>query len=549
MNEDFFNKSKEIANNFIESVIFLDDRAYKVGDKENPNHDFDTLKISQSFAKENKICAVYKPESDADIDNFKSVADKADVIILDWQIVFPQIVELGSENEDAPDDPRGIYTKDIIDSIVFEDSKIKNALKLIIIYTGDYTILEDISEEIYKDVFKSSEEYTWDKENCSIQSSEFKILVRAKKAEITNELNGKKYVEKMIQYEELPSFILNEFTKMTSGLLSNFALVSLTTLRRSSNKILGLFAKEMDSAYLSHKVLLPSQEDAEDLLIGLFGDTISDLLFYNKSNEVLRDLIEDWIKKYIQEEPKELLKKGGEKYNPTENYSRNHNLLLDLINSSNKDIEKRYVDSFSVDGLSKSKGADYYKYIALNNTLLFLNTGEEYKKETIDKKFSILTHHKSLFIPNNTIPKLTLGTILRSSKNADNYYICIQQKCDSVRIPKDQERKFLFIPLKISEDKFDILTPDGMKLKKIRDSFSIRTIKFICRDMSGVIKGVKDENHKFIFTQKYNTAEDEQFEWVFDLKDLHAQRIIIEYTSQLARVGLDESEWHRRLLS
>jgi hypothetical protein len=31
-----------------------------------------------------------------------------------------------------------------------------------------------------------------------------------------------------------------------------------------------------------------------------------------------------------------------------------------------------------------------------------------------------------------------------------------------------------------------------------------------------------------------------------DLKDLHAQRIVDEYASQLSRVGLDESEWLRR---
>ena len=58
MSDTFFDKSKAIANDFIQSVVFLDDKAYKGKDNENPNHDFDALKITQAFAKENKICAV-----------------------------------------------------------------------------------------------------------------------------------------------------------------------------------------------------------------------------------------------------------------------------------------------------------------------------------------------------------------------------------------------------------------------------------------------------------------------------------------------------------
>ena len=301
----------------------------------------------------------------------------------------------------------------------------------------------------------------------------------------------------------------------------------------------------MDNAFLSHKSLLPSQEDAEDLLIYLLGDIISDLLFYNKTNETTREQIEDWVKANIIEENKELLKKDGSKYAPIENYSRSHNLILSLITSQNKDIEKRYEDVFTnIASTSKGRIGEYFKHLSFNNTSLFLNNSDESRKDFIDKKFSILTHHKSLFIPNNSIPKLTLGTVVKSSTVPDSFYICIQQKCDSVRMTKESERKFLFIPLTVSLNKFDIITPDGVKLRRIKDSFSIRTIKFICNNDNGVIKAEKDSaTNLYFFKQKY---DDEQFEWILDLKDLHSQRIIIDYTSQLSRVGLDESEWLRR---
>lgn len=535
MNNAFFDKSKEIANDFIQSVVFLDDRAYKEVGNESQNHDFDVQKITQTFAKENKICAVYSPSSEEDIENFKLIANKADVVILDWQIIIQGVVEAGSEEEDEPDDPRGVYTKDVIKSILFEDNQIINSLKLIIVYTGDYTLLEAITEGIYSDVFNSDSNFKFDKDSCTINSSKIKILVRSKETEIGNIANSEKYKSQMLSYDAMPAFILNEYTKMTFGLLSNFALMSLSNLRKNSSKIIGLFSKDMDSAYLGHKATIPKQEDAEDLLIELFGDSVKDLLYYFNISEVLRDeLIESWIDEMILEEDYTI----GQK-----TFKRTSNLTKDILNSSEESIENRF-NSLLDASLSKKEKAS----LMSNATALYTNEADRNESEKKDKKFSKLTHHKSLFIPKSTQPKLTLGTLIKSNKN-HFYYICIQQKCDSVRIPKEGERKFLFIPLTESSDRFDILTPEGIKLKKIKTSFSIRTIKFVCPDDSGVIIAEKNDAGKYVFKQKYTTEDDEQFEWILDLKDLHAQRIIIDYTSQLSRVGLDESEWHRKQLS
>ncbi|WP_261512739.1 response regulator receiver domain [Chryseobacterium paludis] len=550
MSSSFFEKSKEIANNYIQNIVFLDDRAYKIKDEAKLSNDFDVARITSLFAKEKKICAVYQPGSERDIEDFKVISSKSDVVVLDWEINFPKIVKPGTENEDDDDEPRGIYTKSIIKSILFEEGQTNKSLKMILVYTGDYAIIKDIVNEIHKEVFDSSELYILDEENLSITSQEFKVLVRSKKVDINNKSN--KGLEKhMIDYEYLPKFIIEEFTKMTSGLLPNFALLSLTTLRKNSSKIIGLFSKKLDSAYLSHKALLPNQDDAEELLIELYADTVSDLLFYDKVNNTTKNLIEDWISKNILEEVQEIFDKKGKSYEPAEKFKRSADLLLEILKSSEKNIIKRYKEAFnSKANVSKAKIEDYYEKLSLNNTLLFLNNDDHVKKTEIDHKFSILTHHKSLFIPNNTIPKLTLGTVVRSTLNTNSYYICIQQRCDSVRIAKGSERKFLFIPLSVSVERFDVLTPDNIKLKRNKDSFSIRTIKFICSNDFGVVSAEKDKNTgDYIFQQKYNSSTDEHFTWIFDLKDLHSQRIITQYSSQLSRVGLNDSEWHRMQLS
>lgn len=545
MSNPFFEKSREIANNFLQSIVFIDDKAYSGITAEDPNHDFDAQKVSMAFAKEKKVCGVYQPKTKEDIENFKSIVKKADVVILDWKIILSDN-EVDDPNADDEDDPRGIYTLDILKNIFQDISDNKGSLKLIVVYTGE-TDLNEITDQIFDNLNEIKTDLK--KDSCIVFSTNIKILIRAKSSVEDDEIDNKfNHIvglnDKILKYKDLPNFVLDEFTSMTSGLLSNFALLSLTVLRQNSSKLLALFSKELDSAFLSHKILLPNQDDAEDLLIELLADTMSNLLFYNKSNEVLRTLVDDWIKQNINEENKALLKKDGSNYNPIESYNRTHEILFALINSANKDIDKRYIEIFTEKGgISKNKSTEYYKYISQNNTLLFLNDLDVFKKQIIDQNFSILTHHKSLFLPNSIIPKLSLGTIIKSTTIKDSYYICIQQKCDSVRIPKDNIRKFLFIPLAVSDLKFDILTPDGIKLKRIKDSFSIRTIKFICKDDKGVIKAEEDDKGSFIFKQKY---EDEHFEWILDIKDMHSQRIVTEYASILSRVGLDESEFLRR---
>lgn len=532
MNSPYFKKSEKIANDFIQSIVFLDDKAYKDSDKENTDHDIDILNISKAFSRENKICAAYRPESDDDINSFKSIANKADVVVLDWQIDFTKPVVPGTEELDEPDEPRGSYTKDIINSILFDNGELNNSLKLIIVYTGDYTILKAITEDIFSNVFNSSEKCEYISEEFSIQSNQIKVVVRAKYIEVAFNANKENYQKYMIQYNMLPAFILTEFTKMTSGLLSNFALLSLTTLRKNSSKILGQFSKDMDSAYLGHKVTIPNQDDAEDLLIELFGDTVKDLLYYSKINENIKNKnIEMWLQDNVLEEDIVL---------PKSKSQRSQEMLKDILHSTEQNIRLRFEMAF--DKINPELRKHFYK----NPTKIFTNNSELPNTIERDKKFAKLTHHKSLFLPKNTQPRLTLGTLIKTDKS-NIYYICIQQKCDSVRIPKGKERKFLFLPLTISEEKFDVLTPEGIMLKKDKNSFSIRTIKFICNNDYGIILAEKNQNEKYVFKQMYDN--DEHFEWILDLKDLHSQRIITQYATKLSRVGLDESEWHRNNLS
>lgn len=532
MSDTFFNKSKQIANNYIQSIVFLDDRAYFKEEKsdQSPIHDLSAEKISALFAKNKKICALYDPENESDISDFQEISLKSDVVVLDWFIdLIVDLKEGEDPEEDAEeDDTRGKYTKEVIKYIL--ENNTEESLKLIIIYTGE-TNLTEITEEVNE----LSADFVLNSANCSLSLNNLKILVRAKNN--LEEGTDKRFKhlthlqDKVLTYEELPDFILSEFTNLTTGLLSNFALLSLTTIRQNSSKIIGLFNKDLDAAYLGHKSVLPFQNDSEILLIELFGNSIIDLLKYkNIDKEVQTNLIEDFIKSITN------LNLGK--------FERNSELLLNILNSDINDVSKRFAGILPEILNNKEK-----KKIELDSTRLFISENNDLLISNIDKEFARITHQKNIFLPTETMPILGLGTVIKNTLSETQYYICIQQRCDSVRIPQGDNRKFLFIPLsKIEDGKFNFLTSEGYKLKLDNNSFSLKTIKFSCENTEGVIKAIKEEDgsDKYIFRQIYNGDKVEQFEWVLDLKDLHSQRIVDSYSSKLSRVGLDESEWLRR---
>src|ERR1035437_9977833 len=137
MNKPFFDISKEIANDFLQSIIFIDDNAYieKVG---NPR-DFDALETSKYFSLSEKFCSIFRPTKEEDIDYIIKIAKKADVVIVDWEMNFTQeLIADDQDDEVSVDetDVRGSHTKKILKELLSDPENGKNSLKLMIIYTG-----------------------------------------------------------------------------------------------------------------------------------------------------------------------------------------------------------------------------------------------------------------------------------------------------------------------------------------------------------------------------------------------------------------------------
>lgn len=553
----YFQKSREIADNFIRDILFIDDEVYtnKAG-----THNLEAQKVVEAFTKAKKLCSLSCPQTEDDFDNIIEVAKRTDVLVLDWRIELDNESPTDDEEEVEEEIERGDFTIKILKSAIEDPFYGQNSLKLFLVFTGEPN-LEKVATKL--DVNFSNIGFSR-KENI-ISNENTKIIVIGK-PELKGTFKHVKEFEKWVKtYEEIPGFLLDEFAKMTEGLMSNFALECLCVLRDSTFRILQLFNKKLDAAYLGHKVLLPSQEDAEDLLVDLMKDSLGDLLHYSEISKTLdSSTIDQWLKENVISKKMTFLNKKAKFFKDENgkdlnlNYILTEKLINELIFGENSDVHKRFENAFKQsDGykkLNKEQKVEFLKTIQINSSSIFSLNQNNY--DELDLEFANLTHHKNLFKPSKYPPKLSLGVVLRGLMNNDNYFVCIQQRCDSVRLKKGETRKFLFLPLKPekkgSANGFHFTDPNGQRLRLIVKTHGIRTIKFQDKEGSGSIMADLVGN-KYIFKQYYSEGHedhkpeiDEDFEWVFDLKDLHAQRISNDIARELSRVGLNESEWLRR---
>jgi len=152
MSDAFFNTSKAIANDFLQSVVFIDDRAF-IAEEGINEHEFSAVDITRAFANSQKVCAVYRPETYRDIENLALLSKKADVTVLDWRIEIPEedVADENGEEDVEEIDPRGPHTLKIIREILSDPLTGKGSLKLILIYTGE-TDLPGINDAIYRNL-------------------------------------------------------------------------------------------------------------------------------------------------------------------------------------------------------------------------------------------------------------------------------------------------------------------------------------------------------------------------------------------------------------
>lgn len=522
--QSFEEISKQIADSFIESIVFIDECAYDgmQGQKEN---EFDAQKVSATFARKNKLCSIYSPQKVSELKAMQSLLHKADVIVLDWRLNIEDDLneEVDSEADAQEIDSRGKYTIPIINQIIEDAGHEK--IKLVIVYTGE-TDLMSICDSIAKAL--SSGKTIYVNEDCTLQVEKVKIIVRAKKGHPDKYKHlGEDFKKLIISYEDLPDLILSHFMQMTDGILSNFALSAITEIRKSTFKILGVFSKDLDAAYIAHRNLIRHPKDATEMLMEIFSTAIYDLL------ETSQIDTEKWLHSWIQSKCKTSLTHEIEDIdsNGKKSITRipvTSDSLMNIVDFEiSKDSQSRY------NNIKDEKNNTYSEKKAKKHATQFFCLQGENESQT-NHLFALITQNKHLFT-SITHPILTQGTILKSEEN--KYYICIQPVCDCARVPLEG-RNFIFLPL---EDHGEISIVLDANLCKYVDlhPYKMCVIHFMPQSAhSPVTPAALDDKLFFISGEK-------KFEWIMTLKRIYAQNITEMVSSNLSRVGLNISEWLR----
>jgi hypothetical protein len=147
----------------------------------------------------------------------------------------------------------------------------------------------------------------------------------------------------------------------------------------------------------------------------------------------------------------------------------------------------------------------------------------------------------------NPLPVLQLGAVIHG---ADRYWLCLTPLCDSGRIAANGDR-LLFAELTKASEGFDLIVHFGeaTRLELHRKRTNLASF-FFKPDATGYVRGTI-EGAEVVFKSKRDAKPGTpavKFSWIGQLKRMHAQRIAQAFASNLARVGLDDFEWHRRQL-
>ena len=515
----FFESSKIVADRFLQNIVFVDERAYVENDG-NQQHSFNAKAVSDAFASKQKLCTVFAPSSQEEVEQSLPMLLKADVVVLDRNLDFENIGAPDQEEaadddaEDADqDDSRGQHTLNLISQIV-EDAG-QDKVRIIVVYTGE-TDLDKITREIHS----SLSDKGFEQARCKVSSSNVCILVRAKRNGEEAQYQHLPELQAMVcGYDELPDLILNEFSKMVYGLLPNYALNAMTTIRESTSKILRVFSKDMDAAYLGHQVAIPNKEDAPRLLAEVFGTSVKELL--EDSQLIEEKWVDEWIDEQVVDNARQIKVK------------KDKSLTAEIVHrfwqSNQKDLNEKFNEAFGEKVTPKTAVSDRVTEVFADEA------------ETRNKRFAELTQMRNSFGPATTPKKLNQGTIVESS---GSYYVSIQPRCDALRIESREEgqqaeRQFLFLPLQ-EDGKGPAVIVDDKILRVDNKSYHIKIFVFSPDEESHDIF-FRKEGERFVISDEQGA----DFVWKGELKELQAQRISTAYSSELSRVGLDESEWLR----
>ena len=461
--------------------------------------------IVTAFLDEEMVCSVFKPNGEDDILDVAIRGSKmADLLILDWDL-------FGDDGE---------ATKSTIIEITKTDSQRLKVigLKVIVIYTE--MSFSSVIDALVKECGLT-------KESDFVFRKEATIVLVFGKPSIRL-MEGEEGSNRITGYSDLPKKIRVDLEDYFGGLVPELAFNSINVIRESAPRILATFDSSLDAPLLTHRALLPEVSDVRPQFVRLLTSEFEAALM---ESPPLADLLNE--------------ESIGARLNDFKIVESSETLVEELRKSPNVADELKSLDDAE---LAKRAVAMGLRRLGLGDARLdklLIPLTETFGADKEPHELLAALMSSTQF--GDISPRLEAGIVL---KDEDEYWLCIQPLCDSVRL--SGPRKFPLLPLVVNADRDDnvkrnsdamIRAADGT-MRPVRfcsHSYELTTSKFAPEEGDSAVQAQLEEGAWF-----FCDTEGKQYSAVCRLRDEFTQQAVQKLTSGVTRPGVDLSEWLRR---
>lgn len=444
--------------------------------------------LVSAFLAENIVCSVFELEEHVDFVNLAlRGAQIADLLILDWLL-------FGDHSA----------TVNAIKAIAEES---KGRLVVVAIFTGAHS-LTDVATRLKDDAdFEEIHDFVLRRDDAI-------VLVFGKPG---IPLTGGEDSRTARRYSDLPQMVRDDLELVFKGLMPRFAFRGINVLRESAPKVLATFNSTLDAGALVHRALLTEPDDAGPQFLELLASEFKQTLMANRVDE-------EWdgqsVRDYLAEsglvsDPEALahLLRSTEGC-PNDLKSRDDSVIVqEAVASGLLRVGITKLRSKNMEPLVGAFGSDRRSDNALASLMCSTGFGSE-------------------------PPRLELGVVVKDP--SENYWLCIQPLCDSVRI--QDKRAFPLMPLHKSteDDKPDAIFQDRdgrfVSVNFEPHPHTLAMPEFEPNGEGSVIAEGEAPNWRF-------ESRDASYQAVTRLRAEVASHAVHSFASTASRVGVDVSEW------
>ena len=452
--------------------------------------------IVNAFLDEEVVCSVLRPDREDDIQDIAVRGSKiTDLLILDWDLF----------------DDDGEVTKETIKGIVRTNPR---RLRVIVIYT---------EMPLHSVVDALADECGMTKESDFVFSKKATLVLIFSKS--GKPMEGEEESNRTVDYSDLPKMIRKDLEIHFGGLVPELAFGGINIIRESTPRVLATFRSSLDVPLLTHRALLPEVSDVGPQFIRLLTGEFEAALMESSLTNLLDD---DSISERLEQS--DIVKAPQTLPEEFKNNSVEEALALGFTKSGLNDnrlnrLLAPLVEAFNV-------GSEPHESLAV----LMCSTPFGYD----------LPKAAHLREEENIPPRLEAGVVL---ENEGEYWLCVQPLCDSVRI--SGSRKFPLVPLVVNVDETGSPKRGSEAMIRAADGTAL-PVSFSTKPYELLVTEFKpSRNEQQVLAQQegndwYFTTNQTRYRAVCRLRSEFTQQAVQKFTSGVARVGVDSSEWLRR---